>query len=257
MRSSLVSLLPPGAVIEQDVFIRDYWSPDPGQHITLIGPNGCGKTTLGLRLLAKARELHPRTRGVVLAMKPHRGPRSQGRRSTGDATVANLTRQYGGRITREWPPLPVPWRREPAWWTFWPRHSMDPEVDNAMHKEAFRGALLDAYASGDHFVFGDEAYGLAHDLDLEDPMVAILSRGRSMHTSGMFATQRPAHVPLHMYSEGRHFFLWRMNDARAYDRIREIGGSVDPRTVVQILSGLRRHECLYLYPEHDIRAVLV
>jgi hypothetical protein len=257
VRPALAALLPDGAVIGQDEFIERYWSPEPGQHTTLIGPNGCGKTTLGLKLLAKARELHPFTRGVVLAMKPDKGPKSLGKRATGDETVARLTRQYGGRITRDWPPLRLPWRQEPPWWTFWPRHTMDPATDNAAHAEAFRSVLLDAYATGDHWVFGDEALGLAKDLDLSPEMVAILSRGRSMRCAGFFATQRPAYVPVHMYSEGRHFFLWRMNDAGAYDRIKEIGGSVDPKVVVQILSSLRRHECLYLYPEHDIRAVLV
>lgn len=257
MRPALAALLPPGGVIGQQEFIDQYWAPEPGQHITLIGPNGCGKTTTGLKLLAKARALHPLTRGLVLAMKPDKGPRSMGRRSTGDSTVAGLTRAHGGRITREWPPTRLPWQREPTWWTFWPRHTMVPAVDNATHKAAFEAAMLDAYSKGDHWVFGDEAYGLAEDLELEDPMIAILSRGRSMRTSGMFATQRPAYVPLHMYSEGRHFFLWRMNDARAYDRIKEIGGHTDPKTIISILMNLRRHEVLYLYPEHDIRAVLV
>lgn len=259
MRASLARLLPDGAMIPQQEFVDRFWSPDPGQHGTMIGPNGCGKTTLAMKLLARSQELHQPhgSKGIALVMKPNKGPRSLGKRATGDETMAKLTRSLGGRTVRSWPPPPRwPWQREPKFYTFWPKHTMDLDVDEPAHEAAFRGILHDSFEHGDRWVFADEAMGLA-ELNLKRELIAIWSRGRSMRCGLLAATQRPAFVPHHMYSEGRHFFLWRMNDSGAYDRIKEIGGSVDPKTVVAIVKNLKHHECLYLYPEHDIRAVLV
>lgn len=258
IRSDLAPLLPPGAIVRWDDFLAHYYAPIPGQHHALIGPNGCGKTTAGIRLLAKARELHPHTRGMVLAMKPDKGPKSGGKNATGDRTVAQLTRQYGGRIVRTWPPALLPFQKEPAFWTFWPRHQMRPEIDRPAHTAAFREAILRCYGEGDWWDFCDEAYSLDEELGLEDELVTVLTKGRSMNNGGMLATQRPAHVTLSLYTESKHFFLWRMMDLKAYDRISEIGGGmVDKRRTVEILSRLGKHQCLYLYPDEGVMAVLV
>lgn len=257
LRSDLAPLLPPGAILRMDEFIDHCYAPEPGQHHALIGPNGCGKTTVGIRLLAKAHELHPSTRGLVLAMKPDKGPKSDGKNATGDRTVAQLTRQYGGRIVRTWPPALLPFQREPAFWSFWPRHVMRPDVDRPAHTEAFREAILRCYGEGDWWVFADEAYSLDEELGLEDELVTVLTKGRSMKCGAFMATQRPAHVTLSMYSESKHFFLYRMADARAYDRLSEIGGMVERKRTIEILSRLTKRQCLYLYPDEGVIAVLV
>jgi energy-coupling factor transporter ATP-binding protein EcfA2 len=252
------------ATIGQTDFVARYWAPSPGQHVTLIGPTGCGKTTLGIQLLASAAGQHPGTRGVVLAMKPHRGPKAlpvdAGRRArrlahrrTGDETVSRLTRELGGRIVRSWPPPPVP--RAP-FYTLWPKHSFDIDQDTYSHYEAFRGAINHEYQHGNSWIFADEIYSLSHELKLDKELVRVLTKGRSMRCSMMSATQRPAHIPLWAYSEASHFFLWRMRDRGALDRLREIG-NVDRDLVVSTLARLGRHDCLYLCPPDNVMAVLV
>lgn len=242
--------------IPLDTFIADYWTPMPGEHTALIGPNGHGKTTVGLRLLAKAHELHPHVRGVALAMKPDKGPKSEGRKATGDRTVARLTRALGGRIARRWPPpLLWPWQHEPAFWAYWPRHTMDPHQDLPAHQEAFAACLLESYKKGDRWVFMDEAYSLSNELKLDTEMVTLWTKGRSMNVGVFAATQRPAHVPLWFYSESKHFFLWAMTDGAAYDRLKEIG-NVDPQLIRSALSTLGKHECLYLYAPERRMAIL-
>jgi hypothetical protein len=237
-------------------FVDEYWFPEPGEHTALIGPTGYGKTTAGMKLLAQACHDHPETMGVALAMKPHKGPKSQGPKSTGDKTVATLTRALGGRVTRRWPPPSLwPWQRKPAFWTFWPTHSMDPKIDIDRHQEQFADCILDCYKRGDRWVFCDELYSLTAELKLGDEIVTGLSKGRSMHMGMIAATQRPAHVPLWFYSESRHFFLWPMTDGGAYDRLREIG-NVDPHLIKAILGSLQGHDCLYLYAPKRQMAIL-
>lgn len=245
-------------VLSMQDFIAHYYAPEEGQHVAMVGPNGCGKTTVGLQLLASTTSQHPTLRGVALVMKPHKGPKSDGRRATGDRTVAKWTRQLGGKVIRDWPPAPIPWRREPAFWALWPPHTAEPEVDDARHYEIFRRCLIDCYKRGDTVIFCDEAAGLSADLDLKPEMRQTLQRGRSLKASAILATQRPVEVPRSMFTEAKHFFLWRMADAGEYERIRELGGGRLTRPqITAVLSRLGMHHCLYLYPDQNVAAILV
>jgi hypothetical protein len=248
--------LPPEYQITQDEFVAHYWAPEPGQHVSLIGPNGVGKTTIGLKLLAQCTQLHPQTIGIALAMKPHRGPKSEGRKATGDATVARLTRALGGRVTRTWRP---PWwqqiGREPAFWTLWPKHSDEFRADLARHRELFERAILDSYNTGNRWIFADEIFSLVAELKLDPELIHVWSKGRSMKCAIIGATQRPAMVPRWMYSSAIHLFLWRDNDADARKRYGEISG-IDPKRLTALTDGLRKHECLYVCPSADIMACI-
>ena len=250
--------LPAAYYIPQDQFIDEYLDLKPGQHVSLFGPNGVGKTTIGLKILGKATDLNPQTVGIALAMKPDKGPREDGqkRRPTGDETVAALSRTLGGRVTRTWrPPL---WQRligEPRFWTLWPRHSEEFRADLARHRAIFERAILESYNKGNRWIFADEVFSLVNELRLADELTHVWSKGRSMKCAIIGATQRPAFVPKWMYSSARHLLLWKDNDLDARKRYGEISG-VDPKRVLAVTSGLRHQECLYLYPEADTWAIL-
>jgi hypothetical protein len=239
-------------------FLADFFTPEPGQSVALVGPTGCGKTTIGIQILAIYTALYPYLTGVALVMKPHKGPKSRGRKSTGDPTVESLTRKFGGRITRTWPPMKRWWhRKKPAFWALWPKSTGDPQKDAADHYVVFRKCILDSYNDGDSVVFADEAAGLSDDLELEEELKQTLSRGRSMNAAAILATQRPRYVTRSMFSESKHFLLWKMADLGEYERLREIGGGqLTRQQIVAVLQKLKKHQCLYLYPDEGIACIL-
>lgn len=216
-------------ILERADFLDNYWQYRAGEHVTILGPTDCGKTTLGYQLLE--RSTTPRLPALVLVMKPR------------DKVAAEQTKRLGYKRVRSWS-TPPPWERRQGY-TVWPRHSFDPDKDNPMLYWVFRDAILDSYKRGRRIVFGDEVYGLAAELGLTKELVTVWSRGRSMGCGLWAASQKPTHIPLWAYSQAAHLYLYRDPDKRARDRFSEIGG-VDPDLVKVTVMGLDDHECLYI-----------
>lgn len=216
----------------REEFLSDAWDYVSGDHVTIIGPTGSGKTYLGYQLLDAA--VSPELPGIVLVMKPR------------DATVTKWSKTAEFRIVRNWPPALSPWKpKKPRGWVLWPKHSFDPDRDNAMMYTIFRRAILDSYKKGKRIVFGDEVYSLAVELNLQTELVTVWSKGRSMECGLWTATQKPTHIPLWAYSQAEHLFLHNDPDERARKRFSEIGG-VDPKLVERTVLSLAKHEWLYI-----------
>jgi len=226
---------PDPVVLERDEFIRRRFDYRPGQHLTIMGPTESGKTTLLYQLANQV--AHPKLPAIVLVMKPK------------DETVDSWAKVMRARRSYAWPPGPSMWfQRRPRAYTVWPRHTFDPDYDDAMMEAVFRRTLLDSYKRGKRIVVADEVYGLAVDLGLTRPLGAIWKRGRSMKCGLWAASQRPAFVPLDAYSMAQHLFLHRDPDLRARKRYSEIGGGIDPKMILDVTSSLHDHNFFYIGP---------
>lgn len=215
---------------EREEFIADRFRYHPGEHVTMLGPTGSGKTTLKYQLLQRV--ARPSLPAIVLAMKPR------------DRTVESWNRALGFKKVRTWPPTSALWDRPPGW-TLWPKHTFDPDRDDRILYDAFRKAILDSYKKGNRILDADELYGISTELRLERELITVWSRGRSMGCGLWGGTQRPAFVPLWAYTQAEHLFLHNDPDKRARERYDEIGG-IDPGFVRAVVMTLQKHEWLYI-----------
>lgn len=223
------------AVFSRTEFLERRWVYERGEHVTVLGPTGSGKTRLAYDLLGQT--CVPRTLpGVILVMKPK------------DPPVERWSRAHGFRRVRDWPPGPPLSPLQPLYprgWTVWPRHRFDPDIDDPHLHDVFRRAILDSYRRGSRIVFADEVFGLAKELGLERELSAVWMRGRALGTGLWVASQRPAHIPLHAYSAAQHLFLANDPDERTRERYAEIGG-IDPKLVLRVTSQLSQFQFFYV-----------
>jgi hypothetical protein len=229
---------------EVEAHLRRSWRA--GQHATLLGPTGSGKTHLALALL----RLRPYA--LVLAAKPR------------DPLLSGLLRE-GYLLVRSRRELEdLPWAGEEplsARLLYWPtvseRRSL--EEQTRLQARAMGEALHFAYATGGWSVLVDEALWFTRSLGLARELETLWVKGRSQGLSLLASAQRPAHLPLYAYSQARLFFLWRTRDGRDLDRLAEISAGVDPRLLERAIVRLdtARHEALFFDSETGLAGRVV
>lgn len=216
-----------------------------GEHVTVLGPTGTGKTTLMYQMLGVT--ARPDLPGIVIATKPR------------DDTVEMWSKRFGHRRTKTWPILApnarLPWQDKPRGFVVWPEHTFEPETDDVKHERVFRRAILDSYRQGGRILFVDETYGLTNDLNLGRPLVRVWTRGRSMGTGLWAGSQKPTHIPLHAYNQAEHLLLHHDPDKRSRDRYREIGG-VDPDLVAAVTASTPRFSYLYIRRDGPVLCIV-
>lgn len=214
-----------------------YFDWKQGEHVTAIGSTGQGKTTLCLALLQR------REFPTVLACKPR-------------DEVLDDVKKYGYDITRKWPPGRFDGRfytpQKTPKLCLWPPS----EKLHALGKQrsVFLEYLEDAFQSGGYAIFADEIRYLTADLGLEKEMIRILLQGRSLGLSLVSSTQRPRHVPLEIYSQATHLFLFRESDKQNLQRLSEIGG-INSDEVKLIVQKLPQHHFMYINTRDGTMAI--
>jgi hypothetical protein len=193
-----------------------------GEHVSAIGPTGTGKTTLMLGLLPQRRYV------CVIGTKKE------------DPTLDSLIRRDRYKRIGAWPP---PITRERV--ILWPKIQRASDIRAAGVEIGH--ALDEAFSEGSWTIVADEVWYLCKRLGLTELMETYWTQGRSAKLTLVAATQRPAHVPLFMYSQATHLFVWRDNDKRNLDRLREISsGALISTDVRRIVETLDPHVALYL-----------
>jgi hypothetical protein len=220
----------------REEFLAEVWDYRAGEHVTILAPSGGGKTHLGYQLLGETATVE--VPAVVLVMKPR------------DETVVKFSRRNRFRTVRRWPPARVKtaFQGETRGWVVWPRHTFDPDTDDAVQKAIFNRVILSCYKRGDRIIFADETYSLENELPgggLTKPIRTVHTKGRSMRCGMWSASQRAAYINKWAY-QAHHLFLGHDPDDDAQQRLSEIGAAVDKRLVRHVVSNLRMHEFLYI-----------
>lgn len=232
--------------ISWDRFVQVFnWKQ--GEHVSLIGTTGAGKTNLGLQLMKR------RKYTVVLGTKPKDPTLSAMCGKGKEWSRIKSWDESEPIVTSGLPNRLLPPRRYMLWPSY--RH---PD-DLYRHRGVFADALQQIWVEQAWTIFGDEAFYLKKYLALEPLLEQYWTQGRSLGISLVTATQRPAHVPLLMYSQASHVFLWKTTDKRDRKRLLDIAGDIDrdllDREVARLDS--KKYETIWVSTKDGRMAVIV
>lgn len=203
----------------------------PGQHVTLVGKTGSGKTHIALELLDM------RTYSLILATK-RRDPLLQ-EAGAGYKVVEDMN-----EIPRTENGTPV-YRHV----IVWPGRAITNEDDRLnMQRNAIKNTLATTERQGNWTVLSDETMWLYDRLRLKAELDSVWYQGRSSGISFIANAQRPTRVPRLMISSASHLFLSYVSDKRDLEPLREIAGVVPAELIERTLPTLdwERHEFLYV-----------
>lgn len=109
----------------------------------------------------------------------------------------------------------------------------------------FAHALDTMYAQGGWTVGADETLWLSGRLGLSKPLGDVAYMGRALGVTGVFATQRPAHIPVIIAQSASHAFIGKTSRKGDLKTLAELGG--DTRTTEAAIASLRdQHDFLYV-----------
>lgn len=195
-----------------------------GEHVTLIGHTGSGKTELLIRLLPLRKHV------VVLGTKGE------------DETLQQLERS-GYKKVSNWNQIPMT-DRGPVYSHIivWPEIEGIDTVQRKILRNIFLQVMSSVYRAGAWCLAIDEIYVMADLLGLDGELKFLLQNTRSSRISIIGGTQRSAFIPLAFYQSSTHLFFWKENDDVNLKRISEISGHMDKRALMRIVKGLKGAE---------------
>jgi hypothetical protein len=182
-----------------------------GEHVAIVGPNGSGKTLLGLELCKligsrRAKDGRP-SRVAVLQYKP----RDDTLKVIGDWPVI-----------KKWPP-----RYGEEHCVVWPKGG-PPSTAARRHRAVFAPLLDQIYQEGSQCVYIPEAAyferAVPNGLGLSGTMEQFWSTARSNKLTVVSDTQRPRHVTLLMWSEPAWVFIFRPDHRADLKTVAEASG---------------------------------
>jgi hypothetical protein len=217
--------------VSWDDFLGFYFRWNQGEHVTMIGPTGRGKTTLALAIL-------PLRQFVMAIATKQRDPVLYQLESRGYQRITSI---------RDTPP------KEAI-----PRIVLEAKLPKgaesvADQRRIVKEALAYVYIQGGWCLYLDEVRYVTEFLKLDSDVELLWQQGRSAGISVVAAAQRPAWVPLSAFSMATHLFLWRTSDERDLERIGGLG-AFDSRAIAREVATLGRHSVLYV---NTVEGILV
>jgi hypothetical protein len=204
----------------EDFLPRFKWRQ--GEHVSLVGPTGGGKTTLALEILERRRLV------TVFANKPR------------DDTMDKLVKRPGwSKITKFEGYDPKKERT-----VLWPKGD-NMESYEAVQRKVYLDALRQIWAIGYYCIFFDEVRYICDNLKLRRQVELFWQQARALKVSVVACTQRPAFVPVLMFDQATHLFFWCDNDEYNLKRIGGLGAT-NAKLIRETVGSLAPHHVLYL-----------
>lgn len=205
-----------------------------GQHITLIGPTGYGKTTLALDLLTR--------RDYVMAF----GTKKE------DDTLEKLLRRGYVRVQN----LSEVGELDKV--IIWPHTEMLSSADEIteMQRLVFREALFSGvFRQGRWTAYLDELRYITSRLKLASEVELLWEQGRSIKASVVAGYQRPANIPLLAYDQPEHLFFFKETDRVNLERIAEVVAWLDRRLLINTIARIPKYDFVYLNKERELAVI--
>lgn len=195
-----------------------------GEHVGLIGPTNCGKTTLAYHILPIRQYV------TALVTKPT------------SATADRFYKSEGFKLYRKWPARDTP-QDSPKRLLWPPLKDLRKDIYNQY--QVIDQANSAMFIEGGWCIYWDELKYLVNKLAQKQMFDMMLLQGRELGLSIVGATQRPVWVPVEMFDQSTHLFFWQERDKRNLDRVAGIS-SMDTALIRETIVGLAPHQFLHL-----------
>lgn len=205
-----------------------------GDHVTILGPTKCGKTTLALDVV----EIREYVIGIFT--KP-------------EDPILHTLEGRGWRRTRKLDIQVQNGEVVDKKIAFHPVYSSGTIRERAARQAlAVQSAFDYVSAAGRWAVFVDEGVWATEHLGLGKELSSFWYQGRTAEISLILLAQRPAWIPRAAYSQAEHVFFFHTADKDDQKRFADLGGGVNVDVVRALVAGLQRHEFLYVAPHERI-----
>ncbi len=205
-----------------------------GEHVTIVGPTGSGKSILALELINLRRYY------VLLLTKGN------------DKTADTFINKNELEVIERWPPSGFDDKI-----ALWPRfRGIDSfEIQARVMREAINGyrrkgrKIAGIYEEGGRAVLIDEVMYFDEELHLDTEMRMLWTQGRSNNISLVAGTQRPRTVPMVMLNQWTHLLLFQTSDKYEIQRLSDVGGNIST-IIKETVPHLAPHQFLYIHRLH-------